>query len=223
MSSSVPVNILRSLVLYSACPLAGLDEITIDHFEGLAFDDDLNTLPEVSGVVRSHWCLLSFDGTNRATQAHTSPEARAAGRIANGRFGGKRRDGESPATPVTILRSGLQVEDSVPMAEGAASGWHRSLASAVPRPGRVDRSTRPSRGIPPARPGKPAARFPLLVPESYLRRMRHGDVDDPLLRQVLPLEAELHDAAGFVTDSGWRRVGSRCSGTVAQVCRPGRC
>lgn len=97
------------------------------------------------------------------------------------------------------LRSGLQVADSVPMAEGAASGWQRSLASAVRDPDvLIDRLGLPEAFREPAR--QAAARFPLLVPQSYLRRMRHGDVDDPLLRQVLPLEAELHDAAGFVTD-----------------------
>ena len=32
--------------------------------------------------------------------------------------------------------------------------------------------------------------FPVMVPESFLARMRHGDIDDPLLNQVLPLAAE---------------------------------
>src|SRR5512137_2393222 len=44
------------------------------------------------------------------------------------------------------------------------------------------------------------ARFPLRVPRSYLARMRRGDADDPLLRQVLPLDAELLDTVGYVTD-----------------------
>ncbi len=46
-----------------------------------------------------------------------------------------------------------------------------------------------------------AALFPLMVPESYLRRMAVGDPDDPLLRQVLPLGAELDDAPGFAADA----------------------
>jgi EF-P beta-lysylation protein EpmB len=45
-----------------------------------------------------------------------------------------------------------------------------------------------------------AAGFPLRVPRSYLARMRHGDVADPLLRQVLPLDAELHATPGYVAD-----------------------
>ena len=35
-----------------------------------------------------------------------------------------------------------------------------------------------------------ALSFPLVVPHSFLARMRRGDRDDPLLRQVLPIEAE---------------------------------
>ena len=32
--------------------------------------------------------------------------------------------------------------------------------------------------------------FPLLAPRSFVARMRKGDPDDPLLRQVLPLSVE---------------------------------
>jgi EF-P beta-lysylation protein EpmB len=52
--------------------------------------------------------------------------------------------------------------------------------------------------VEPAR--RAAARFPLRVPRSYLARMRHGDADDPLLRQVLPLGAELLETPGYVAD-----------------------
>ena len=52
--------------------------------------------------------------------------------------------------------------------------------------------------VEPAR--RAAARFPLRVPRSYLARMRHGDAADPLLRQVLPLDAELVDTPGYVAD-----------------------
>jgi len=42
--------------------------------------------------------------------------------------------------------------------------------------------------------------FPLRATRSYLSRIRPGDIDDPLLRQILPLEAELQLNADFVTD-----------------------
>jgi len=45
-----------------------------------------------------------------------------------------------------------------------------------------------------------AARFPLRVPRSYVARMRRGDAGDPLLRQVLPLHAELLETPGYSAD-----------------------
>lgn len=45
-----------------------------------------------------------------------------------------------------------------------------------------------------------AGLFPLLVPESFLRRMVPGDPRDPLLLQVLPLAEELLPTPGFVMD-----------------------
>jgi EF-P beta-lysylation protein EpmB len=45
-----------------------------------------------------------------------------------------------------------------------------------------------------------AASFPLRVPRGFVARMRHGDPADPLLRQVLPVEAETHSAPGFGPD-----------------------
>lgn len=42
--------------------------------------------------------------------------------------------------------------------------------------------------------------FALKVPRGFLARMRKGDPNDPLLRQILPLDAELEDVPGFVGD-----------------------
>lgn len=42
--------------------------------------------------------------------------------------------------------------------------------------------------------------FPLRVPQAYINKMRHGDKDDPLLRQVFPLIDEGFDVADFVAD-----------------------
>lgn len=44
------------------------------------------------------------------------------------------------------------------------------------------------------------ALFPVRVPHAYLARIRRGDPDDPLLRQVLPLDRESEPVAGFVGD-----------------------
>jgi EF-P beta-lysylation protein EpmB len=42
--------------------------------------------------------------------------------------------------------------------------------------------------------------FRLRVPRGFLARMRTGDPNDPLLRQVLPLDAETVDTPGFLDD-----------------------
>ena len=42
--------------------------------------------------------------------------------------------------------------------------------------------------------------FPLRVPQAYINKMRYGDENDPLLRQVFPLIDESFDVAGFIVD-----------------------
>ncbi|MFD1008846.1 MULTISPECIES: EF-P beta-lysylation protein EpmB [Oceanisphaera] len=42
--------------------------------------------------------------------------------------------------------------------------------------------------------------FPMRVPRPFAAKMRKGDANDPLLRQVLPLVAEFDEVPGFVTD-----------------------
>ncbi|MCX4192849.1 EF-P beta-lysylation protein EpmB [Methylophaga sp. OBS1] len=42
--------------------------------------------------------------------------------------------------------------------------------------------------------------FPLRVPQSYINKMRYGDKQDPLLKQVLPLIDESLEIAGFGRD-----------------------
>ncbi len=43
--------------------------------------------------------------------------------------------------------------------------------------------------------------FPLRVPRGFVARMHHGDPHDPLLRQVLPLDAEMRPMPGFSLDA----------------------
>ena len=42
--------------------------------------------------------------------------------------------------------------------------------------------------------------FPLLVPKSFAERMEKGNPNDPLLKQVLPVNEEMQTAAGFGLD-----------------------
>lgn len=45
-----------------------------------------------------------------------------------------------------------------------------------------------------------AKQFPLKVPRGFIARMEKGNVDDPLLRQILPLATELEVTSGYQTD-----------------------
>ena len=80
------------------------------------------------------------------------------------------------------------------------SDWRVSLAGAIRSPRELlKRLDLPDLLLPSAE--KASAGFPLLVPESYLRRMRPGDPADPLLLQVLPVGQELDESPGFVKDA----------------------
>jgi EF-P beta-lysylation protein EpmB len=77
--------------------------------------------------------------------------------------------------------------------------WQRELAHAIDDPAELLRELDLDLGLLPAARAA-AARFPLRVPRGFVARMRKGDPDDPLLRQVLPLAAELEPTPGFVAD-----------------------
>ena len=73
---------------------------------------------------------------------------------------------------------------------GEPAPWQQALAGAVRDPAELLALLRLPRALLPAA-RTAARRFPLRVPRGFVARMRPGDPDDPLLRQVLPLEAEL--------------------------------
>lgn len=70
------------------------------------------------------------------------------------------------------------------------SPWQKQLAEAIRDPQQLLAALGLDPALLPAARAA-AARFPLLVPASYLRRIPPGTPDDPLLRQVLPLADEL--------------------------------
>lgn len=96
---------------------------------------------------------------------------------------------------------------ALPLPQAAASpndsdsgDWHRSLASTIRDPDLlVDLLELPESYREPAH--RAAALFPLMVPHSFLRRMRRADPADPLLLQVLPLGAEEAPSPGFSVDA----------------------
>lgn len=77
--------------------------------------------------------------------------------------------------------------------------WKNALAQAVRDPAELlALLDLPRDLLPGAR--RAAATFPLRVPRGYVARMRPGDPGDPLLRQVLPLDAEAAAPPGYGTD-----------------------
>lgn len=81
----------------------------------------------------------------------------------------------------------------------SANSWQQLLSQAITDPAELVRAL----DLPPetadgARQGHKD--FPVRVPAPYLRRIRPGDLNDPLLRQVLPVSAEADNIPGYVTD-----------------------
>ncbi|MGD2073346.1 MAG: EF-P beta-lysylation protein EpmB [Gammaproteobacteria bacterium] len=77
--------------------------------------------------------------------------------------------------------------------------WQTLLGEAVTDPEQLLRELElPARLLPGAL--RASAGFRLQVPRGFVRRMAKGDPADPLLRQVLPLAAELEPAPGFRMD-----------------------
>ena len=77
--------------------------------------------------------------------------------------------------------------------------WQQQLREAFRTPGELLAYL----GLPPTEAActkAPQQQFPMLVPRDFARRMAHADPHDPLLLQVLPDNAEVSEAPGFVTD-----------------------
>lgn len=77
--------------------------------------------------------------------------------------------------------------------------WQQELAHAIHDPAELLRALELDPALLPAACAA-AKSFPLRAPLGFVARMRKGDPDDPLLRQILPLAAELEPAPGFVLD-----------------------
>ena len=87
----------------------------------------------------------------------------------------------------------------MPPPTAAPGGWQRELAHAITDPLELCRLLQldPHLAL---GAGAASAQFRLRVPRGFARRMRRGDPNDPLLRQVLPGLAELVEQPGFSAD-----------------------
>ncbi|QLH42080.1 MAG: EF-P beta-lysylation protein EpmB [Coxiellaceae bacterium] len=80
-----------------------------------------------------------------------------------------------------------------------SSAWQKELASMITDPQELWQLLALDATLLPAAQ-QAAALFPLRATRSYVSRMRQGDVNDPLLQQVLPLGLELQPMAGYSQD-----------------------
>lgn len=77
--------------------------------------------------------------------------------------------------------------------------WQEQLQNAICEPRQLLQQLQLDMALLPA--AESAARhFPLRVPQAFIERMETGNPDDPLLRQVLPIQKELLAVSGYSTD-----------------------
>ena len=77
--------------------------------------------------------------------------------------------------------------------------WQQELAQAITSPAELCRVLGLDPALVPAAAAA-ATDFRLRVPRGFVARMRRGDPNDPLLRQVLPMAAELQSPADYSAD-----------------------
>jgi L-lysine 2,3-aminomutase len=102
---------------------------------------------------------------------------------------------------------------SIPTRQRGPSRWQADMASAITQPLELVTEL----GLDPALVGPAVAAgtaFRLRVPRSYVSRIRHGDPNDPLLRQILPIGAELADTAEYTADPLGEHAALRAPGLL---------
>lgn len=103
--------------------------------------------------------------------------------------------------------------DLVRTSSPVAEDWQDALRSAIRDPVELCQILRLPRHFE-AAAVEASRQFPLFVPRNYIARMRLGDVRDPLLRQVLPLQDESADVAGFTRDPVGDMLSKKESGII---------
>lgn len=95
-----------------------------------------------------------------------------------------------------------------------AGGWQRLLTEAITRADELIEAV----GVDPAVAGGPSAaaaerQFGVRVPRGFTKRIRAADPVDPVLRQLLPVAAEIERVHGFTDDP----VGERAAGPAGGI------
>jgi len=105
------------------------------------------------------------------------------------------------------------LDNSVRAATTAGPAWRQALRTAVRDPVELCRRLQLPADCEPAAI-RASRRFPVLAPTSYIARMERGNPRDPLLRQVLPLDAELTATPGFTADPVGDLAAQRAAGLL---------
>ncbi|MCA1771250.1 MAG: EF-P beta-lysylation protein EpmB [Halomonas sp.] len=95
------------------------------------------------------------------------------------------------------MQENIIIADKRPTTQTAS--WQRQLSQAIRDPATLcQRLSLSDEWLPGAQTGHQL--FDICVPDAYLSRITPGDPDDPLLRQVLPLDDEALTPHNYVTD-----------------------
>jgi EF-P beta-lysylation protein EpmB len=81
----------------------------------------------------------------------------------------------------------------------ATSAWQKALVQAITDPQELLSILELDQTLLPAAKAV-TKQFPLIVPRGFVARMQKGNPDDPLLRQILAIDAELIETPGFKND-----------------------
>jgi L-lysine 2,3-aminomutase len=109
----------------------------------------------------------------------------------------------------------LRANGTCPLFPPPATAWQAVLADAV----RDADELRRLLDLPPG-PASTEGRFPLLVPRTYVARIRRANPRDPLLAQILPRPEECLATPGFSADPLGESAGRRGPGLLGKY--PGR-
>ena len=118
-----------------------------------------------------------------------------------------------PAASLALQPAPASGPDPAPATLPAPARWQRLWREAVRDP----RELLALLGLDAAAAGlseAAAAQFPLRVPRGFVARMRHGDLHDPLLRQVLPVDAEERIVPGFSLDAVGDGAARKAEGVI---------
>lgn len=100
---------------------------------------------------------------------------------------------------VSTQSNQTKLQDCTVSAPTALPAWQTALAQAITDPAELIAVLGLDPALLPA--AKAAAKlFPLKVPRGFVARMEYGNPNDPLLKQVLPLDLESLEIQGFTAD-----------------------